>query len=249
MFKSLSDPAILTILIILAILTILVMITIIHGDDEVTSRKYFNEQKDKSSVLFDAETLTISELEQTVAGSLLFDSTNKILIDGLFFRKAAKNFDEITEVLNKKSNADIYIWSDKILSAKQLGVFPKANIKLFKIPQNIWAFLDGIRPAAPNNVLLFHKAAETNEPEIIFAMIIRQFRLMLGLAENSKESIDEVKRLAPWQRSKLQKQSLIFGQEKLKEIYKKIYKIDKSQKTGKTNLTLVQNIDILLLDL
>ena len=70
---------------------------------------------------------------------------------------------------------------------------------------------------------------------------------MIGLSE--KADIEEVKRLAPWQKSKLMNQASMFEMKKLKEIYKKLYKIDKAQKTGATNLSLTQNIDIFLLEI
>ena len=225
------------------------MITIVHGEDIVSSRKYFVDQKDENSLTFDAEPLILIELDQSLCGPGLFGSSNKIFIENLFSRKASKNFDGISLVLNKKTEADIFVWADKILPAKSLSLFPKSNVKVFKIPQNIWSFLDGIKPENVSNVSMFHNALSTSEPEIIFTMIIRQFRLMLGLIEKSKDNIEELKRLAPWQKSKLVKQSSLFGLEKLKEVYKKLYKIDKSVKTGASNLTLVQNIDILLLNL
>lgn len=226
-----------------------IMLTIVHGDDEVASRNFFISQKDKDSLTFDAENLSLIELEQSLSGSGLFGTSNKIFIENLFSRKASGNFDEISPILNKKNKTDIFIWADKILSIKNLSLFLKSNVKIFKIPQNIWSFLDGIKPNNPRNVSSFHSTISTNEPEIVFAMIIRQFRLMLGLSESSNNNIDEVKRLAPWQKSKLIRQASLLGVSKLKQIYEMLYKIDKSQKTGSTNLTLTQSIDILLLDL
>lgn len=232
------------------------MLVIIHGDDELSSRNYFVSQKNADSLTFDAENVNTGELEQSLSGSGLFGSTNKILIENLFTRVGTKNLNEIAKILNKKSKADVYIWADKILSAKQLSSFSGSQVKLFKIPQNIWSFLDSIKPKNISNVSMFHNALSSTEPEIVFAMIVRQFRLMLGLSDSSNlpagkagNNIDEVKRLAPWQRGKLVRQASLFGLEKLKQSYKKLYKIDKSVKTGSSNLTLVQNIDILLLDL
>lgn len=225
------------------------MLVIVHGDDELSSRNYFLSQKDSDSLIFDAENIDLGELEQSLSGSGLFGTTSKILIENLFTRSGTKNLNEITKILGKKNRADVYIWADKILPAKQLSSFPGSGVKLFKIPQNIWSFLDSIKPKNISNVSAFHNALNTTEAEIVFAMIVRQFRLMLGLFENSSNNIDEVKRLAPWQRSKLVRQSSLFGLEKLKHAYKKLYKIDKSVKTGSSSLTLTQNIDILLLDL
>lgn len=225
------------------------MLTIIHGDDIVSSRNYFSSQKKENSLTFDAESLELNELDQSLRGSELFGASSPIFIENLFSRKAAKNFDEISSVLNKKTETDIFIWADKTLPVKSLSLFLKSNVKVFKIPQNIWSFLDGIKPGNVSNVSMFHNALSTSEAEIVFTMIVRQFRLMIGLSESSNNNIDEIKRLAPWQKSKLIRQASLFEIDKLKQIYKKLYKIDKAQKTGSSNLNLVQSIDIFLLEI
>lgn len=225
------------------------MITLIHGNDTLTSRKYFLDQKDTESLTFDAESINVVELEQSLAGSGLFGSTKKVFIENLFSRKSAKNIESIGKLLTLYKDTEVFFWADKEVGVKVLASFPKVEKKEFKIPQNIWNFLDNIRPSTSSNVASFHRTLNEAEPEIIFAMILRQFRLMLGLISTSKENIDEVKRVAPWQKTKLMRQASLFGEEKLKAIYKMLYKIDKTTKTGKTNLTLTQNIDILLLQI
>lgn len=221
------------------------MINIIHGDDTTASRDFFVKQKTAGSITYDAENLSSVELAQTLQGSGLFEGGNKIFIESLFGRKA-KNVEQITELVNTHSkNSDIFIYSDKLLPAKTLKEFKNSQETAFKIPQTIWAFVDGIRPNNPSNINLFHSALSSNESEIVFSMLLRQFRLLLGLESN----IDEAKRLAPWQIGKLQRQKSNFGAEKLKNIYKKLYKIDRQTKTGSTNLTLMQSIDMLMLDL
>lgn len=225
------------------------MLTIIHGDDVVSSRNYFLEQKNKDSITFDAESLSLIELGQSVQGSGLFGPSNKVFIENLFSRKGLKNLETIAEIINKTKEANVFIWADKEIGVKNLSSFPKIQNQIFKIPQNIWAFLDGIKPRNQSNLTMFQNVLKTTSVEIVFTMIVRQFRLMLGLIEISKENIDEVKRLAPWQRGKLTKQASMFGIENLKKTYKKLYKIDKSQKTGSSNLNLTQSIDILLLEI
>lgn len=225
------------------------MITLIQGNDTLSSRKYFLDQKDSESLTFDGENINLVELEQSLAGSGLFGSSKKIFIENLFSRKSAKNLDAIGKLLTANQNLNVYIWADKEVGVKALTTFPKIENKVFKIPQNIWNFLDNLRPSTSSNVSSFHRTLKESETEIIFAMIIRQFRLMLSLIQDSKDNIDEVKRIAPWQKTKLMRQASLFGEEKLKAIYKKLYLIDKKTKTGKTNLTLTQNIDILLLEI
>ena len=207
------------------------MVTIIHGNDPVTSRKFFLDQKDKDSVTFDAEALELSELELSLQGSGLFGSTKKVFIENLFTRKGSKNVEDVAKYLDETPDNQVYIWADKELPAKSISPFKKPEIQNFKIPSSIFSFLDGLRPDSQQNLVAFHNALSSTEPEIIFFMMIRQFRLLLGLTSGSNSNIDEVKRLAPWQRGKLLRQASLFGTSKLKEIYGLIYKIDKNQKT------------------
>jgi len=225
------------------------VITLVHGDDSLASRKYFLSQKDDHSITFDSETISVVELAQSMQGSGLFEDSRKIFIENLFTRKGQKNLTSVADTLENTKNSEIYIWADKNVGVRSLGKFPKFENQNFKIPQNIWSFLDGIRPSNPRNINSFHNALKGTEPEIIFAMIIRQFRLLAGISSDDKQNAEEVKKLAPWQKSKLQKQASLFSQDKIKLIYKKLYKIEKGQKTGATNMTLTQNIDILLLEI
>jgi DNA polymerase III delta subunit len=76
-------------------------------------------------------------------------------------------------------------------------------------------------------------------------MIVRQFRILLNLITN-ETPIDEVKRMAPWQLSKLKRQAEFFGLEKLKSIYKSLLDIDLNSKTGKSPANLKKSIDFFL---
>lgn len=225
------------------------MITLIHGNDTVSSRNFYISQKDDSSKSFDAESINLIELSQSFQGSELFGSNKKLFIDNLFTKKGIKNLNSVAEILNTNKNADVFIWADKEIGIRSLSGFPKFDNQNFKIPQTIWVFLDSLRPNNPRNITSFHNAIAGTEPEIVFAMIIRQFRLLLGISSDSKQNAEEVKKLVSWQRTKLIRQASLFTPGKLKEICKKLYKIDKSQKTGSSNLSLVQNIDILLLEI
>lgn len=221
------------------------MIYLIHGEDNYTSRKYFMDQKDNESITFDAETLNLDDLKQSLMGSGLFEESKKIFIENLFTRKGNKVLSDVSKILSETKDSEVYLWASKDVGVRSLKEFPKFENKNFKIPQNIWSFLDSIKPNSKQNVVNFHLALKGTDVEIIFAMIIRQFRLMLAL----NSDIDEAKKLAPWQSSKLTKQALSFGEDKLKNAYKKLYLIDKKTKTGKTNLSLTQNIDIFLLQI
>ncbi len=225
------------------------MITIIHGDDIVSSRNYLRGEKNKSEnpITLDGSEIDISSLSQNLMGNSLFSSKNTIIIENLFLNKKMLDFDKVVELF-KKSNANIYIWEKNELSKSSLGLLKNARVKNFKFPQTLFYFLDSLRPNNKKNLVLFHNALQNTTAEMIFYMLIRQFRLLLSLSNKSSNSIDETKKLAPWQKEKLERQRKLFEVESLKKIYQKLFNIDLKVKTGKiTNLP--RAIDFFLLEL
>lgn len=226
------------------------MILIIHGDDVLASRNYFVELKKNtlSPLSFDAVGLTLTDLKQVFEGGGLFSDERNIFIEN-FFSEINEELLEYLEKVQKSGN--IVIWEEKELTKKQLGELPKAGVKLFKVPAEIFAFLDSIQPSRGSELLKrFHSIIAQREVEFVLFMLIRQFRLLLSIVEGqSKEEIDEVKRLAPWQKSKLLKQARYFSPNQLAQLYKKLFSIDYGLKTGSSSLTLVQSIDFFLLSI
>lgn len=227
------------------------MITIIHGDDIVSSRKYLIEekQKHKDSLSILEEDINITNLTQIFEGERLFFDSKVLFIED-FFTKAGKSKDIVNYVKKSSKNVSIYFWEGSILTKSSLSLFQDPLVKTFKIPQNLFIFLDGLKPKNSQALIrLFHGCLANSEVELVFYMIIRQFRLILALKEPSQEQIDEVKRLAPWQKSKLQRQASLFSSQELLTIYKKLFEIDLSVKTGALPFPLTAAVDFFLVDI
>ncbi len=229
------------------------MITIIHGDDMVSSRKYFVEQKkvEKNPISFYGDKFSLTDLVQILEGGELFSDEKNLFIEDFFSKKKpGKEFDEIISFIEKSKEARIFFWEGKTLTKKYTSLFKISETKLFNIPKDIFAFLDSIYPNNKKSLVLFHNTLKTNEPELVFFMMIRQFRLLLAVSDlKAEKTIDEVKRLAPWQISRLKRQAGYFSSLELKNIYQTLYEIDLAQKTGTLPLSLVQSIDLLLVSL
>lgn len=228
------------------------MITIIHGDDNAASRKSFMDKRANTSVpVLDGEKLTLVDIKQQGSSGGLFEKAQALFVeDFLANSKPGKSFDEIVGYLKENSkDVDIYFWEKKELTKKQISAFGTGVIvETFKIPQRTFGFLDSLTPNnGKRNVELFHSALEASSEELLFFMLIRQFRLLLGVSSNS--TIDEVKRLASWQKGKLASQAKQFTPNQLKKIYKSLYDIDLGQKTGGLTMPLTQTIDTFLLDI
>lgn len=235
------------------------MITIIHGDDISESRKLFRDLKlkHKNFVLFESGKITIADLVQNIQGSGLFGNSKAIFIEEFLtkLKKTNRESKEILEFIIKNAKSSIFIlWESKEILKKDLFLFKDTSVKVFKLPKNIFLFLDNLKPNNSKNLLsLFHQALDMGmKEELILFMIQRQFRLLLSLYRSelvSESQIDEVLRSAPWQKTKLERQSKLFSESDLKNIYKKLYEIEIGQKTGTLPLSLAQSIDFLLLEM
>lgn len=226
------------------------MITIISGDDINLSRKFFLEKKGNSTQpTLNGETVTLLDIKQIGTTGGLFEKSEPIFIEGLISNsRPSKRLDEIADYFKNTKDVDAYLWESKELAKKQTSAFGNPILETFKIPQNTFGFLDGIKPnSGKRNVELFHSALDASNEDLLFFMIIRQFRLLLAVSSNSQ--IDEAKRLAPWQKSKLLSQAKLYSQDSLLKIYEKLFQMDLDQKTGGLTMPLKESIDFFLLGL
>lgn len=227
------------------------MLTIIHGDDTNASRNALQNIKEQQQpLILEGEKVTLTDLAQVFDGGGLFETQKVIVIEQLLSkRKKSSELESILNFLKERTLInELYFWEGKELDKKTLSLFPHATIKGYKLPQTLFLFVDSLKP---NNgkqlVQLFHKTLEHIDAEIVFFMLVRQVRLLLALFQEGNQPIDEVKRLAPWQKAKLQKQAKAFSEQTLLSLHVQLYEIDKKAKTGALPGDLSLAIDNLLL--
>lgn len=230
------------------------MILIIHGNDIEQSRNFLIEEKKKlkNPVSVSSESLNTDLLFQTTYSKSFLDDSITIVIENFFskFRTNSKEFKEIADFINKNKEIEIIFWENSEVSKTALSSFTNSKIKNFSLPQNLFLFLDNLKP---NNskylITLFHDLLKNVEVEILMFMIVRQFRLLISQLDSGSDAIDEVKRMAPWQLSKFKKQLGYFDKNKLINSYNLLFAIDLKHKTGKLSFPLERSIDFFLADL
>ncbi|HZE87729.1 MAG TPA: hypothetical protein VE090_06025 [Methylomirabilota bacterium] len=230
------------------------MITIVHGDNIALSRKYFLEekQKDKDSFLLDGEKIAFTDLMQIFEGGELFSQSKNVFIEHFFARKKKKDeFATFTAYLQKQAtNNTIFLWEGKELERSSLMAFKTATNRIFKLPQTLFLFLDSLKPSNGKELIsLFHQTIATTDAEMVFFMLVRQVRLLLAIAAPTNEPIDEVKRLAPWQKGKLEKQAWLFDKVTLRALHHHLFHLEVAQKTGELTMSLTASIDFLLFEI
>jgi len=230
------------------------MLTIIHGSDTALSRKYFLEEKQKhlDAVLLEADQVNLTDLAQIFEGGGLFGETKHLFIEQ-FLTKRKKNADYKNILTYLETNAkenSILLWEGKELERSAFTGLKTAVNKAFKLPQTLFQLLDALSPHK-NQILirLFHQIILTTETEMVFFMLIRQFRILLAIQKINKQeaAIEEINRLAPWQITKIEKQAYAFDSKHLLNLYNKLYDIEVGQKTGGLTTPLVSAIDFFLL--
>ncbi len=225
--------------------------TIAHGSDTASSRKFYIDERDKvkTYILIEGKDLTYDKLYQSVEGDSLFDDSKNIFIEN-FFSSVKANTNEYKKIVEYISGVkpNIFLWEGKELTKPQQFVFKNSSIKSFNFPANLFVFLDSIKPGNSPSLNLFKELEKTMETELVFYMIIRQFRLLIYSLDPTY-AIEESRSMQPWLKSKLAKQASLFGKHKLLTTYRKLYEIDHKTKFGLTPFSLSSSIDIMLASL
>jgi len=226
------------------------MITILFGDNTKQSREYLRSLVDqKDTVSIPVQDVTITDMKQVLDGTPLFSEKRTVILEEFLSKaKKSKEKDAIISYLESKAyEHDIILWEGKDLPKTSFRGFSKPVLKQFKPPQTLFQFLDGVLPHNTAYLIsLHHQTLANTEPELIFFMLVRHIRILLALSNPSDAPIDELKRLAPWQVTKLQKQAKSLGQDRLLDLHTKLFILEKKQKTGTLLLPLSDSIDFLL---
>lgn len=217
---------------------------IIHGDDTVSARNHLNDlvararQKDEDVRRFDAGGLDLTQLTQVLEGLTLFGKEPLLVIDGLFSLTKSKNKEGLLEFLKKYQQRNVVFFEGKAISAATLKAFPEAEVKEHKPAAIIFTFLESLRPGSSQKSLpLLSDLEQAGEPsELIFAMLVRQVRLLIQAQQ------PHTLKVAPWQKNRLTSQARAFGEDALLNLHEKLYRIDKGIKTGKNPVDLSTQI-------
>lgn len=228
------------------------MLTIIHGDNHVASRNQLNvlidEAKNKGIVdivRLEGKKITTTDLIQAVETNSLFGGERLVVIENLFSRLKSKQKDELLNYLSTADSlgniAEVIVWEDKTLTKTQTKKFTKAKIQEFPITKLMFKFLESVKPGQPKqNLDMYHKTIENDDPEFVFVMFIRQVRMLLQVRGNGSV------KMAPWQKSRLESQAKLFTLESLLKLHRKLLELDLAQKTSQNKMNIEGALDILL---
>jgi len=223
---------------------------LIHGSDTAASRKKLQDTVNSvhdETVYFNGNYITLADLLLANEAGSFFSSGKTIVIENFF--KGAKQIekDKIFDYAKNESIQNLIVfWEDREVSAKD-KLFKKDEIFKFDFPKLLFKFLDDLG-RQPAKVLLnyFHTLQKEKEAELIFSLIVRQFRLLLMMSD---PKVTGNGKLAPWQIAKFRQQARNFPADSLMGNYRALLNIDYRIKSGLTPFKMDQLIDIFLVNL
>ncbi|MFA5136872.1 MAG: hypothetical protein WC489_05805 [Patescibacteria group bacterium] len=232
------------------------MLTIICGDDFVSSRKYFSQIKSeyfkKNIEIKDIVPQELPDVLNWQGDNLSLFASKKIFaverIESHIVRKRGKKkasqnkhltLEEIVQKLAQSKNIEVINWEEK--PGRELKLKTIAKIKEFKLSNNIFKLLDA---CYPNNFSVFIRLLSENldvhEEMFIFTMLCRHIRTLI-LAQDHIFSPS----VQSWQKQKISGQALLWTRDKLIGFYEGLYRIDFSSKSATNPYGTRKSLEIL----
>lgn len=216
---------------------------IIHGEDTVSSYRKLTELIDSAKnsgveiISRDVTELNPTSLRQELASTDLFGTGKIIVVKNLLTGTKSKQRDLLVKIILDNYDSGTILYETKKVSDTALKPFSKAQIQLFTISPVIFKFLDLLRPGNSRNILNgWNRLLElNNEPEYVFSMLVRQFRLLI-----QAKSGPSYLKLAPYPKKMILSQASHFELAQLLDLHSQLYQIDKKIKTGSSPVALVQ---------
>lgn len=222
------------------------MLTIICGEDTVSSRNYLiSLRRQYAAKNFGITNIHPSEIESLTRwlgeSQSLFSEKKVFFSESLnrhIRRDNKKVLDEIKKIARLKE-VELIDWES--VSAWELKIGKIGSVKEFKPKDSIFKLLDSLYPTNKREfILLLGSVAENQDPHFIFTMLVRHVRTLILVKDHVPPS-----RLQSWQIRKLQFQSGFWKLENLILFYESLLKIEISEKTGSTPYSLKDSLAIL----
>ncbi|MEK7165556.1 MAG: hypothetical protein AAB874_01975 [Patescibacteria group bacterium] len=226
------------------------MLHLLHGDNIERSRKELTNIKQKASdkeiISLDGKTVTLTDVEQALQTNSLFGMERLVIIENLFTKRFTRKTADFVPFLQQieriPQEVTVVFWEEKELSKTAINQFPKnTDIALFRPDKIIFQLVESILPGNSGNVLeLLTLSLKKDSPELIFAMLIRQVRLLMMVKDLGKSAHE----LAPWQAARIAKQAQHFTWDQLLKLHEQLFTIDVKIKSGLSAFNLASEMKL-----
>lgn len=222
------------------------MLTIICGEDTITSRNYFTSLKKN----FSSKGFEIRDVKYEEVGNItrwLADSPTLFFKKRVFFsenlnkkiKRDSKTILKELQDIEKMKDVELIDWegvSQWELKLKKLG-----RVKEFKPDKTIFKLLDTLYPGNRTVFIsLLDSLGQKLDENFIFIILVRYVRNLIIIKEGAVPP-----RMQPWQTYKLKSQADRWKSENLVNFYEALFKIDVGLKTSSNPFSIKESLAIL----
>src|SRR4030067_2035663 len=168
-------------------------VTFIHGDALLQSRQFFHQlftqtPAQTEAVRFEGKDLDLTALVQACQSTSLIALNRLIIIENLFHpsakAKLATTSAYCRELIQGTTAYPLVIYEPRLLTPAQLKLVQGASVKSFKTPPVVFQFLANLAPQKQAQFIpLYQRSLKKQPAELLLAMIARQIRLLIQLAD------------------------------------------------------------------
>lgn len=223
------------------------MLTIICGEDSISSRNYFLDQQkiftENGFEIVNIDYRLVLELDESEASSASLFTQKRVYFTSFLNKKVLKKLNVRTEKKIKdiitSSKIQLFDWEEET-SSRDLKSIKGIVIKELKPSQTIFKLLDSCYPGNLKQFISGLKTiSESTEDIFIFIMLARHMRniLITKLGER-------LPKLQSWQIAKLSNQAKYWKLENLVNFYQGLHRIDVNSKT-RSPYSVKKSLDIL----
>lgn len=228
------------------------MIKILHGDNIAESRKVLSQLVQEARAAgqeilsLEGNKIDLSELRKALESNSLLGKNRFVILENFLSGRKSKDKSGIYDFLFKgRFDNDLIFWEDKELKGFNLPAGIKAE--KFRLNPVIFRLLENLKPGNSTQMLtLLLEVKQTEDPQMIFYMLIRQIRLLILAKDLGANGLSS---LSPWQQQKLLTQAKYFTLDQLQRFYKELLKVDFQQKTSGDSYSLASRLDLLVASL
>ena len=224
------------------------MLTIICGEDSVSSRNHFLDQQkifaEKGYKIVNVDYRLVLELDESEASSASLFTQKRVFFTSSLNKKVLKKLNSKTERKIKEiiisKEIQVFDWEEET-SARDLKSIKGIVIKELKPSQTIFKLLNFCYPGNLKQFISSLKTiSESTEDIFIFIMLARHMRNILITKLGERLS-----KLQSWQIAKLSNQAKYWKQENLINFYQGLHRIDVNSKTNGTPYSVKEALEIL----
>lgn len=222
------------------------MLTIICGEDIISSRNYYLSRK-KDYAVKGYEIRDVKAEEIAAMADWMSQAPSLFAEKRVFFaqhlnkhvRKDNKVLIEHLKSIERMKDVDFVTWES--VSLWELKISKLGKIKEFKPHESIFKLMDSLYPGNRMTFLtLLDKLSQNLDENFTFLMLTRQVRNLILVKEGQTPP-----RIQSWQMYKLQSQARHWKIENLINFYESLFKIEVGLKTGTTPFSSKDSLEIL----